>query len=173
MPIDEYSELEKSLTDPPDPDDEVLSPSPGVDDAPPKKRRGRPPKNPESVAEEKIGSDAGPGKAKPGPKKRKFGGESVDLLAKQLAGIHNMAAMIMGEPVMILSETESVMLATALVGIAEEYGVMLTGKMAATLQLLGVAGMVYVPRFIDIQRKHARNPPNTVENGHNPNDQPG
>ena len=139
----------------------------GADDAPPKRRRGRPSKNSEGLNEEKI--EPGATKARPGPKKRKFGGESIEILAKQLEGIHQMAAMMMGEPIVILSTAEAVMLATAVVGIAEEYGVVLTGKMAATLQLLGVAGIIYVPRFIEIQRKHSRNPPNTVENEHSGN----
>ena len=131
------------------------------DDEPPKRRRGRPSKKLESLNEEKVGTESA--KAKTGPKKRKFGVDSVDVLAKQLAGVHLMAAVVTGEPLLALSESEATMLASSLVGIAEEYGVMISGKTAATLQFIGVAGMLYVPRLVGIQSKRAHGA-STVEN---------
>ena len=117
---------------------------------PPKKRRGRPPKNP--IPETGIpGEEKKPTEK---PKRRgKFDAESTARLAKQLQGIHMMAAQVTQLGELMISDQESAMLADALVNISAEYGLELSGKTGATIQLLGTAAMIYLPRFHVISQK--------------------
>lgn len=98
-----------------------------------------------------------PGAQARGPGGR-FGGKQaappvdIPLLAKQLKGIHQMGAMMLGLPMLQLTDPEANMLADAFAAIAREYDIALSGKTAATLQLLGTAAMIYVPRMLLIDQ---------------------
>ncbi len=122
---------------------------------PPKRRRGRPPKNP-ALQEQTVNPGAeqkrGPGR----PKKQagpQFSAEDVTKLARQIQGLHVIAAQATGLGELVISETESVMLADSLTKVSEEYGLSLSGKTGAMLQLLGTAAIVYMPRFASINQK--------------------
>ncbi len=118
---------------------------------PPKKRRGRPPKNPE-LSEEKIGADTG---AKKRSYKKQTNDAPIDSanLAKQIQGVHIAAATITGLRELVISEGESVMLAESLVAVSREYGLAISGKTGATIQLIAAAAMIYAPRFIVINER--------------------
>lgn len=146
----------------PEPEVIEIEPEPEVIE-PPKKRRGRPPRNAE--AQEKLDEEKATGekpKGKPGPKKRTMGADASELLARQLMGLHHMAAMFTGLPVIILSDAEAKMMADALCNVANEYDLAISGKTAATLQLVATLGMVYVPRLIEINNLKTKRP--IVEN---------
>jgi len=112
---------------------------------PPPRRRGRPRK------------DGSTGPASERPKKsnsRKT--ESAEALARQIMGLHQVALLATGIPECQITEQESVILATALNAVVEEYGLSLSGKTGAALQLFGAAAIVYGPRIISIQQRNAQ-----------------
>lgn len=121
----------------------------------PPRRRGRPPKNPVLEAETPGAVSA---KSASAPKKRaaKIDG---DLLAKQLVGIHMMAATMSGIPECGISEDEGKLMATAITGVASHYNLDLDGKTGAFIQLMGVAAMIYLPRFAHFRNRVASNHP--------------
>jgi hypothetical protein len=129
----------------------------------PKRRgrgRGRPP-----LEEQPIGADGEPQKVKK-PRRKKASPIDTVKFAKQLQGMHVMVALATGIAEMQLSDTESVMLAESLAAVSSEYGVSMSGKLAATLQLFGVAAIIYLPRMSAIDAKikaKKRNTPVTVE----------
>src|SRR5574340_1260761 len=83
--------------------DGAIEAAPEVDAIPdaPKRRRGRPPKNNAQ--------------------------RDVNGLARQIFGLHTLAAMATGIPEAAISEQESAMLATALDSVADQYGLSLDG----------------------------------------------
>jgi hypothetical protein len=103
--------------------------------APPGKRgRGRPP---------------GSGKTAEGPKKRAGSAKSdPDKLARQIVGGHMLAATFTGLPELVISTEEGRILADAMITMTEEYGLVISGKTAAAMQLLAAVGIVYAPRAI-------------------------
>lgn len=110
----------------------------------PKKRRGRPPKNPDAVniSDEK--------KTTRKPTKKKT---SKVIEGKQIAGLHAVAAHLTGIPELVISDQEGDLLASGLQAVAEEYGLELGGKTGAAIQLLSAAAVVYLPRFAAITQK--------------------
>lgn len=110
----------------------------------PKRRRGRPPKD----------AGATTGERKEGPKKtasRKA--EDTDALAHQLVGLHQFAALATGLQELVISEKEGQMLAKGVNAVADEYGLSLSGKTGAALQLIAAAAMIYVPRGLMIKAR--------------------
>jgi hypothetical protein len=99
-----------------------------------------------------------------GTQTRKRRSKSVDVseLAKQLRGIHSLAANIIpirmpdgsgGSKLLLeLSDTEATQLATAISGIAKEYDLAIDGKTGAAIQLFAAAAMIYGPRIYVIQK---------------------
>ncbi len=126
----------------------------------PPKRRGRPPgsgkKSPldEKPVESTSAGDTGPKRGRP-RKAPEYDGEARARFAKQVQGIHLMAAQFTGAQEFLLSEPESVMLADGIIAVSIEYGLSLSGKTGALLQLLAAAGMIYVPRFAHLNRRMA------------------
>lgn len=131
--------------------------------AKPKRGRGRPFGSRTSVpplTETPVGSEAtgeAPQDAAPKTRRRK---SSVDAsaLAKQLRGIHALAAKLLpipgpnGTKLLELDDTEATQLAEAVAAVAKEYDLELSGKTGAAIQLLGVAAMIYGPRIYVIQQ---------------------
>lgn len=141
---------------------EIISPGDsGPQIEPPKKRRGRPPKNPE-LSEEKIGADTG---AKKRTYKKSANDAPIDSanLAKQIQGVHMAAATITGLRELVISEGESIMLAESLCAVSREYGLAISGKTGATIQLIAAAAMIYAPRFIVINERIKKNKAQTVD----------
>lgn len=120
---------------------------------PPKPRRGRPPKNPD-LAGEKPGQPK-TAQAKPVKRGQKMTQEQMTLLARQLAGLHLMAASITKVGELQISDSDSQVLAQGISAVAEEYGLALDGKTGAALQLFGACAMIYVPRFIMFKQRMA------------------
>jgi hypothetical protein len=98
-----------------------------------------------------------PTDAPPKTRRRK---STVDAsaLAKQLRGIHSLAAKLLpipgpnGTKLLELDDTEATQLAEAVAAVAKEYDLELSGKTGAAIQLLGVAAMIYGPRIYVIQQ---------------------
>lgn len=124
-------------------------------DPPVKRGRGRP-----SNAEKKLIAEGVPNasasQAAPKPTRQKKASKSADEIAalgKQLAGIHQMAAMLTGMPELAIHEQEGVMLAGGILGVAEQYDLSIDGKTGAALQLLAAAAMIYGPRAMAINAR--------------------
>ncbi len=126
-------------------------------DTPPKRRRGRPKgsKTKKAPPETAIPGSTGK-KATPAPKAAK-GAPRVDAssMGRQIVGLHLAAATITGIPELQLGDNEGEMLAGALQGIAEEYGLALDGKTGAAIQLAGVCAAIYLPRYVHLKRRIA------------------
>lgn len=105
--------------------------------APAKRGRGRPPGSGSKASAEKS----------PGKKTR-----DVADLARQIQGIHRVAALATGLPLLEIADQEAAMLASGISAVAEEYGFALSGKTGAALQLFAAMGFVYGPRVIAVKR---------------------
>lgn len=121
-----------------------------VETDPPKKRRGRPKKD-ATLNETPAEGDDKPKRKY--AKRKKFDDESKSALARQIAGIHQMLAIMGGLPEMVLSDNECIMLADSVGTVAMEYNLSLSGKTGAMIQLLGTAAFIYLPRFSAINRR--------------------
>lgn len=117
-------------------------------EAPPKPRRGRPPKDPNAVKTEKISKDTGPS-----VKPRKRATYDPQLLSKQLFGIHKMASQMTGLPELQIDNDESMALANSIIGVSEQYDLSIDGKTGAAIQLLATAAMIYGPRLLYIKAR--------------------
>lgn len=137
-----------------------------IDVSPPVKRGPGRPRNdgtkPPGVKSEKPGA-AKSAEAKPQKRGSKMSADAVSTLAKQIQGMHAMAAMMTGIGLFQITEAESALLAGGLSAVAEEYGLALDGKTGAALQLFGAAAMVYAPRILAIQKAKAAARANTVD----------
>lgn len=130
---------------------ETIPPTPesveGVSDEvaePVKRKRGRPPKNPDAPS---PGGKSGSSKSSSsGPRRKNAKPVDIKAFAKQLAGIHVIAGMISGIPEIVINEDEAEILAVAVVDICDEYGLAIDGKTGATLQLIGAVSMIYGPK---------------------------
>lgn len=80
----------------------------------------------------------------------------IPLLARQLKGLHQMAAMMTGLSLLAIADTEAELLAQGLGAVAKEYNLSLDGKTGAAIQLLGACAMVYVPRLLELSRLRAQ-----------------
>ena len=99
------------------------------------------------------------------PKQQRKRKSTVDIsaLAKQLRGIHSLAAKLLpipgpnGTKLLELDDTEANELANAVAAVAKEYDLELSGKTGAAIQLFGVAAMIYGPRIYVIQQMRVFN----------------
>jgi hypothetical protein len=71
---------------------------------------------------------------------------SVENTARQLEGLHKMIAVLPNMHFMAIAPEEAKILAEAMLAVADEYDINLSGKAGATVQLVAAIGMVYVPR---------------------------
>ena len=119
------------------------------------KRRGRPPgaKNApkaEVLSEQPVSGDA-PKRGRP----RK--GPTIpfdrEALARSLKGTHGTLAFFLGMPELMISEAEAVELAGAFADFAREFDFEPNPKVLATVNLIGVAGIVYVPRVVKVSQR--------------------
>lgn len=132
----------------------------------PRRGRGRPFKSNGGVpplAEQAIGVENTdkPDETAPKQQRRRKSTVDVGMLAKNLKGIHELAAKLVpikgpdGSMLMALSDVEATQLADAIAAVAKEYDLELSGKTGSAIQLLGVACMVYGPRLYVIQQMRA------------------
>lgn len=127
-----------------------------------RKRRGRPFGAKTSIPpleETKVGIDPGePPQDSATPRRKRKQSIDIDALAKQLKGIHSLAANILpirmpdNKLLLELSDTEATQLANAISGVAKEYDLALDGKTGAAIQLFAAAAMIYGPRVYVIQK---------------------
>lgn len=110
--------------------------------------------------EQKIDSGATGAKKQGRPKKSApvYDDEAKGKLAKNLQGLHVMGAMILQFPELALADQEAEMLADGLIKVSNEYGLELSGKTGAAIQLLGAAAMIYWPRLIALKQRRAQMP---------------
>lgn len=130
-----------------------ITPAP-VETTPPEIRRGpgRPRKDaPTSPSD--AASAAAPRKPGRPRKSASLSSDDVLSLAKQVQGMHQLAALASGIPELIVDENEAVLLSGAIAKVSEEYGLSLTGKTGAMLQLLAAAGMIYAPRLVAVAKR--------------------
>lgn len=128
---------------------------------PTRKRRGRPfaAKNAAPpLTETVVGVDPkeAPTDAAQPRKQRRSKTVDSDALAKQLKGIHSLAAKMLpitvnGKLLLELSDTEATELANAVAGVCKEYDLALDGKTGSAIQLIAVASMIYGPKIFVIQ----------------------
>lgn len=104
-----------------------------------KKRKPREPK----IKTETLDPSIEAPKRKPRGKKA-----SPENTARQLMGIHKMIATMPNMAFMELQENEALTMANAMIAVAEEYDVSLSGKAGASIQMFAALGMVYVPRAL-------------------------
>lgn len=64
-----------------------------------------------------------------------------------------MAAMVTGLPELTISDTEAAGLADAVTLVGKEYGVVISGKTAVSLNLLLTAAMIYAPKAYLIHQR--------------------
>lgn len=165
--------------------DEKIPDTSAPSDITPPKKRGRPsnadlasrlgksPDTPKSVDDAKpMPGKRGP---KPGRRKKGMSDEDKGTLAKQVMGLHQIASMATGVPELAISEPEAALLASAIANVSVEYGLSMSGKTGALLQLLGVAAMVYLPRLGAVKqraiaKKATKNTLHAVDAHHDPVD---
>ncbi len=141
----------------------TVQPEP-VESTPPIKRgRGRPPKAANGAASE-VPADAAiaPKRGRPPSKNKGLSAEAQANLAKQIQGLHYIAASATGLGELQLSDAEAVLLADGIAAVSREYGLSIDGKTGAALQLLAAAAIVYTPRLraINARRAQAQAPDN-------------
>lgn len=120
----------------------------------PKRKPGRPAKIREAVADD--GAPVEIVEKEPTAKRgRKPKKQAIDesVLARQLIGAHLIAAQVTRMPELAIDQEEADLLAKGISGIAQEYGVALSGKAAAWMGLLGACAMVYGPRAVTVYQK--------------------
>jgi hypothetical protein len=160
--------VDTNASDTPLQNDPLNPASPANENSPPRIKRGpgRPPgaRNkvngeapPETVNPVDPGAGAPPRRGRPPGSRKTITGEEINALAQQIQGLHIMASMATGIPELQLTPNDAVLLANGILAVSKEYGLAISGKTAATLQLLGACAMVYVPRLIAVkQRADAR-----------------
>lgn len=128
----------------------------------PPRKRGRPPKNAPANGDpspvDGAAADA-PRRGRPSGKKKgkvQFTGEDLNTLAKQVFGLHQIAALATGIPELAIREEEATMLGGAIATVAQEYDLEMSGKTGAMLQLIAVCGMVYIPKFAALKTRVAQ-----------------
>ena len=112
-------------------------------------KRGRPRKVTEAPMSAPVDTGKAEADEKPERKKRaskKSAKLSAPKLARQIQGLHLIAATVVG-PEITIDETEAEMLSEAIVNLAEEYDIIPTGKGAAWAGMIAACAMVYGPRI--------------------------
>lgn len=133
---------------------EISSKAAPAPDAP--KRRGRPPgvKNapkPEGLTATTIPASDAPkrGRLRKGPA-IEFDKEA---LARSVKGTHGTLAFFLGMPELVLSDKEADEFASAFADFAREFDFEPNPKIMAAANMIGVAGIIYVPRIVLIARR--------------------
>lgn len=99
-----------------------------------------------------------PQDAAPRQQRKRKAQVDAGALAKQLRGIHALAAKLLpipgpnGTKLLELDDEEAKQLADAVAAVAKEYDLELSGKTGAAIQLFGVAAMIYGPRIYVVQQ---------------------
>ena len=117
------------------------------------------------VIEKETGEDGENGTAKPrkrGPYKKREGGPrkragakkaDAAALGQQIVGVHSMMAIVTGIPELEINEGEGKLLAEACISVAEEYGIAVSGKVGAAIQLFAACSFVYGPRALHFNNR--------------------
>ncbi len=113
------------------------------------KKRGRPPGSksapPDPLAAQPIGPES---TARRGRPRKPHIELDPSAIARQVKGLHGFAAMLTGLKELNLTDAEAEELAKASVNFSREFGYEPNPKLLAGLELIGVAGVIYVPRVM-------------------------
>ena len=122
------------------------------------RKRGRPRKDGGSAAPEVANSVSGPARvrSRKASAKTVYSRDAEDKLAKQIIGLHTIGAMMTGIPEMAIGVAEGEMLAAAVLAVAAEYNLELSGKAGAAIQLLAACAAIYVPRLLMVKQRVAQ-----------------
>jgi hypothetical protein len=133
---------------------ETPAPTPADAPIPEKRGRGRPAKDKAAapVSPTEASAAAAP-KSRPKKGRVVYDREAKGQLAKQVEGLHKLAAMGTGIPELEITSAEAEMLGDAIANVCEEYDLSLSGKTGALLQLVAAAGMIYAPKFVQIGQR--------------------
>ena len=130
-----------------------------ADTVKPQRKRGRPSNAEKTLSEtlekETPGAAIGdaPSANKPGRKAKGKTPATGEALGKQLVGVHALAALMLQLPEIQLKEEEGVQLGNAIIAVCDEYGLSITGKTGAAIQLFAAAAMIYAPRAFVIKAR--------------------
>lgn len=106
----------------------------------------------EAGGEKNAKKESGTKKTASGPRKS-YTQADMGQMAKQLQGLHLMAATLTQLGELQISDGEAVALAGAIVNISEQYELSIDGKTGALIQLVGTAAMIYAPRFLAVNQR--------------------
>lgn len=113
------------------------------------KKRGRPPGSKNAPTDPVAAQPIEPGSVTRRGRPRKPHIElDPSAIARQVKGLHGFAAMLTGLKELNLSDAEAEELAKASVNFSREFGYEPNPKLLAGLELIGVAGVIYVPRVL-------------------------
>lgn len=144
-------------TPPEHPDNAQQTEAP-ADQPPIKRKRGRPRKDGSTGAPQVEGIDGSslPPRPTRAKKKQAYSAEDVKMMGKQIAGLHIVVSQMTGIPELQIQEAEGQMLAQSIVNVCDQYDLAIDGKTGAFIQLIGVAGIVYAPRFMHFRSRMAK-----------------
>jgi len=91
-----------------------------------------------------------------GPRKAKGEKLDLDLLTRQLVGIHVMLAAATGTPELAIQESEGKELSSAIGDLVAQYEWAIDPRMVAWANLIGVCSAIYVPRALAIRMRTAQ-----------------
>ncbi|RWZ84875.1 MAG: hypothetical protein EO766_16955 [Hydrotalea sp. AMD] len=135
-----------------------------------KKRRGRR-SNAEIAAAKELNPETAPtsGESDSTPARKRGRRKSNANAVQQVIGIHKMVSMLPGMEIWAIDEAEAQTITEAMALVSEEYGVQISGKTGATLNLIMALGMVYGPRaYVMIQQSKQRKKELALENPSTP-----
>ncbi len=121
----------------------------------PRRGPGRPRKNSANETESPDAIISGPTKAKRGrrPKVRLRDNGEVEKSAQNIIGIHKLLSLATGFSELEVSPLEAAMLAESFDSVAREFDFAPSGKVSAILGLAGACSLIYIPRFVAINRR--------------------
>ncbi len=126
-------------------------------EAPVKRKRGRPRKNPDAPQRVVREAPAKPRTAAASATRvtASIGELSPDKLKGLLQALHQVAAIATRAPEFALDDDEAASMAEAIAAVLREYNVPISSKVAALIGLGGTCALVYGPRVVLIKRRQA------------------
>lgn len=79
-----------------------------------------------------------------------------DSLGRQIMGFHILASQFLKSPIWMIDEKEASQLADAVVQVSEQYDFNFDPKVAASINLLATAAMIYAPRAFMYRKEVAK-----------------
>lgn len=86
------------------------------------------------------------------------------LLASQIFGLHQIAATVTGQPILMLQPSEATALADRVTDLVGYYGFQPSGPIMLWIGLAATAGAIYLPRLLTIKAMRSSQKPTTEMN---------